>query len=477
MREHVAWSSHDEIGRVIVAYNKMLDKLVAEELALGRRTDELTRSVAELHALSDVAKAVNSTLDLDRLLALIVEHGVKISEADGGTIYEYKAGEQVFEPRANFGVSAEMIGALRESRIRLGETLVGKAALQRVPLQIPDLEAQAGVGLRELLSAAGIRAVLAVPLLREDRVVGVLAIRRRSAGEFSPSVVELLQTFASQSVLAIENARLFTQIQEKSVQLEAASEHKSQFLANMSHELRTPMNAIIGVSEMLLEDARDLHREDDVEPLERILRAAQHLLALINDILDLSKIEAGKMELNLESFAVEPLLRDVVATLLPMARKNGNAIDASCAGDVGVLTADAMRVRQVLLNLVSNASKFTENGRVSIDARRRSGAGGEWIDLEVADTGIGMTAGQVSQLFQEFVQADASTTRKYGGTGLGLAISQRFLPHDGRRHLGEERTGARLDLHDPPPRGRRPGRGRAMPHRPAAPPRMAARCS
>ena len=224
----------------------------------------------------------------------------------------------------------------------------------------------------------------------------------------------------------IENARLFKQLQEKSVQLEAASEHKSQFLANMSHELRTPMNAIIGVSEMLLEDARDLNRTDDIEPLERILRAAQHLLALINDILDLSKIEAGKMELNIESFTVEPLVQDVVATILPIAKKNGNAVKFECAPDIGVLTADPMRVRQALLNLASNASKFSENGTIAIRAQRRSTAGREWVDLEVTDTGIGMTPEQMSRLFQEFVQADASTTRKYGGTGLGLAISQSF---------------------------------------------------
>jgi len=265
----------------------------------------------------------------------------------------------------------------------------------------------------------------------------------------------------------IENARLFTQLQEKSVQLEAASEHKSQFLANMSHELRTPMNAIIGVSEMLLEDARDLNRTDEIEPLERILRAAQHLLALINDILDLSKIEAGKMQLNIESFAVEPLVQDVVATILPIAKKNGNAVEFECADDIGILIADPMRVRQALLNLASNASKFSENGTITIRAHRRSMEGREWVDLEVSDTGIGMTSEQVSRLFQEFVQADASTTRKYGGTGLGLAISQSFC-----RMMGGEISvcselgrGSTFTIHLPadPPREASPtAHGRAL---------------
>jgi CheY-like chemotaxis protein len=194
----------------------------------------------------------------------------------------------------------------------------------------------------------------------------------------------------------------------------------------MSHELRTPMNAIIGVSEMLLEDARDLNRDGEVEPLERILKAAQHLLALINDILDLSKIEAGKMQLNNERFAVEPLIQEVASTIAPIARKNGNTIEVSCESELGMLVADPMRVRQALLNLASNAAKFTEQGTITMAARRRQGVGPDWLELQVSDTGIGMTAEQISRLFQEFVQADASTTRKYGGTGLGLAISQRF---------------------------------------------------
>ena len=174
--------------------------------------------------------------------------------------------------------------------------------------------------------------MLAVPLLREERVIGGLVIRRKAAGEFAPAVVTLLQTLAGQSVLAIQNARLFREIAEKGQQLEVASQLKSQFLANMSHELRTPLNAIIGVTEMLHEDAVDLKREDELEPLERVLRAAKHLLALINDILDLSKIEAGKMDIHIESFAIAPLIEDVVQTIGTMAAKNGNQVVVDCAG-------------------------------------------------------------------------------------------------------------------------------------------------
>jgi len=214
-----------------------------------------------------------------------------------------------------------------------------------------------------------------------------------------------------------------SEIQDKSRLLAEASQHKSQFLANMSHELRTPLNAIIGVTEMLREDAESLHQ--DLEPLDRVLGAARHLLALINDILDLSKIEAGRMELQLETFPLAPLIADVVKTIEPMAAKNGNQVAVHCDAALGTVNADQMRLRQALLNLLSNANKFTERGTITIDARVGQ-YGRDWINIAVADTGIGMTPEQMSRLFQEFSQADASTTRKYGGTGLGLAISKRF---------------------------------------------------
>jgi signal transduction histidine kinase/CheY-like chemotaxis protein len=425
-REPVAWSSRDEIGQVILAYNRLLAKLAADETALGERTEALERSVAELRALGDVVQAVNSSLDLDEVLVTIVKHAVQLSAAMQGTIYEFDASRGVFEPRANYGASAAMVETLRESNIRIGDTSVGECAQRRIPIQLPDVAQEGSSRLRDLLLREGIRSVLAVPLVREERVIGALVIRRREAGEFPQPLVSLLESFAAQSVLAIQNARLFKEVQDKGEELAAASEHKSQFLANMSHELRTPLNAIIGVSEMLLEDARALERDDELEPLERVLRAARHLLALINDILDLSKIEAGKMELHPETFQVAALIEDVVTTIEPLAAKNRNELSVSCAADVGAMHADQIRVRQCLLNLLGNANKFTEQGSVRIEARRSRDGGKDWITIAVADTGIGMTREQVERLFQEFVQADASTTRRYAGTGLGLAISRRF---------------------------------------------------
>src|SRR5262249_48421992 len=293
----------------------------------------------------------------------------------------------------------------------------------RKPLEM-DIRDEPPSPVREISMRAGFRARLVVPLVSPERVVGALVIRRKQAGNYSKQTIELLQTFAAHSVLAIQNARLFAEIEEKGRQLADASQHKSKFLANMSHELRTPLNAIIGVTEMLREDAEAL--KQDVEPLDRVLGAGRHLLALINDILDLSKIEAGRMELHIETFPLAPLINDVAKTIEPIATKNGNQLVVDCPADIGIIHADQIRVRQSLLNLASNANKFTEKGTVTIAAKPQQLNGRDWVMVAVTDTGIGMTEEQVSKLFQEFSQASSTTSRKYGGTGLGLAISRRF---------------------------------------------------
>ena len=420
----------DELEALGQEFNRTAEQLQQSYAGLEQkveaRTRELAETLAQQRTLGEVSQTVSSTLDLQTVLTTIVTHAVQLSKTEGGTIYEFDEAEQVFVPRANFGISAELIEALRDSRIHVGETVVGQSAATRTAVQVPDLASDPTYRQFDFLEQAGFRALLAVPLLREERVIGALVVRRKTAGAFSEQTVELLQTFATQSALAIQNARLFEAIQAQGRELQLASQHKSQFLANMSHELRTPMNAIIGVGEMLLEDARDLGHDEQIEPLERILRAGKHLLTLINDILDLSKIEAGRMELQLESFPVSSLVEDVVTTIRPLVEKNANRLRVECPADLGLLHADPTRVRQALLNLTSNAAKFTENGLVTISATRRHEGDGDWITLAVADTGIGMTAEQTAKLFQDFTQADASTTRKYGGTGLGLAISRRF---------------------------------------------------
>jgi GAF domain-containing protein/CheY-like chemotaxis protein len=392
---------------------------------LRARTTELARSVEELRALGAVSQAINSSLDLETVLDTVVAKATQISGTEAGAIYVLDEQQREFQLRATFGMSEELITAVRNMHSEISEA-VGLLTEAHEPSQQADLRDLPATPLNDTILRAGYRARLVVPLMRFGNVVGALIVRRKAPGAFPANTVDLLQTFAAQSALAIQNARLFSEIGEKSHQLEVASQHKSRFLANMSHELRTPLNAVIGVTEMLLEDARDLKRDDEIEPLDRVLRAARHLLALINDILDLSKIEAGKMELHLESFSLAPLIVDVVKTIEPLAAKNGNRLVVDCLPETGTIHADQTRFRQALLNLASNANKFTEKGTVTIAARHEPIDGREWVTVAVTDTGIGMNTEQMERLFQEFSQADSSTTRKYGGTGLGLAISRHF---------------------------------------------------
>ena len=387
------------------------------------RTRELSQSIGELRALGEVSQAVNSTLDLETVLTTIVAKATQLSNTEAGAIYVFDDASREFRLRATYGMDDETIAAIRDRHIHLGETAIGRAVEQRTPIQVPDIQSDPSSVL-DVIVRAGFRGHLTVPLLGADRIVGALVVRRKKPGEFPQSTIDLLQTFATQSVLAIQNARLFHEIEEKGRELAEASQHKSQFLANMSHELRTPLNAIIGVSEMLREDAEAA--KQDTEPLDRVLRAARHLLALINDILDLSKIEAGRMELHLETFPLLPVIKDVAMTIEPLATKNGNRLVVDCPTDLGTIHADQTRFRQCLLNLASNANKFTEKGTVTIVGHQGQENGRDLITLAVTDTGIGMTKEQMGKLFQEFSQASSATASKYGGTGLGLAISQRF---------------------------------------------------
>jgi len=364
-----------------------------------------------------------STFDLQAVLNTLVESAARLCEADKAALHRPQSGRY---PRvASFGFSAEIDEQLKESRIAPGRgSVMGRAMLDRKPVHVHDVLSDAEYAGQAAARTGGWRTVLAVPLLREGSPIGVVVLFRSQVRPFTAKQIELLETFADQAVIAIENVRLFDEIQDKSRQLAEASQHKSQFLANMSHELRTPLNAIIGVTEMLREDADAL--KQDTEPLDRVLGAARHLLALINDILDLSKIEAGRMELHLETFALVPIIQDVAKTIEPMATKNGNRLVIDCTADLGTIHADQTRFRQSLLNLTSNANKFTEKGTITIAAHEERENGRDWITLAVADTGIGMTPEQMGKLFQEFSQASSTTASKYGGTGLGLAISRRF---------------------------------------------------
>jgi signal transduction histidine kinase/putative methionine-R-sulfoxide reductase with GAF domain len=593
---------------------------------LEERTAELTRSVEELQALGEVGQAVSGSLDIQSVLTSIVSHAVDLSKADAGTIYEFDESMYAFVPRANYGMSRELIEALRESRIRVGEGAVGHAAKARAAVQIADLEREPHYALRFLIEA-GFRALLAVPLLREDRVIGGLVVRRKVAGEFPKAVVDLLQTFATQSVIAIqnarlfreideksraleelsrnqeqlsrlsttlqeplslaeqltrvldaarqvvgldrlyiwtlnpagdglgvsaqagfdpvhwqdlvgvsipldqagaltavyrsgepllfteaqplrgeyrlrppysaitglrvksflvipmiargrtvgvlaadnrrsrapipahsvdllqtfaaqaavavENARLFQEIQDKGRELELASKHKSQFLANMSHELRTPMNAVLGYTDLILDNIFGEVPEPIRETLERVKSNGQHLLGLINDVLDLSRMEAGQLTLSLGDYAMGEVVHAVVSAVESLAAGKKLALKAIVPPDLPSGRGDERRLTQVLMNLAANAIKFTDSGQVLIEARVADDA----FVVSVSDSGPGIAPADQQRIFEEFQQADSSSTRKKGGSGLGLSISRRIVELHGGRLWVESVLGEGATFH------------------------------
>ncbi len=398
---------------------------------LQTRTRELTRSVEELRALGEVGQAVSSTLDLETVLSTIVSRAAQLAGADGASIHEYDDATREFPMRATHNYDPELVESLRAIPLRMGESLMGRAAERREPIQVPDITREGAYQsrLRDMVLRMGFRALLAVPLVREDQVIGALVVNRRVPGEFAPEVVELLKTFATQSALAIQNARLFREIEEKGRQLEVASRHKSQFLANMSHELRTPLNAILGYTELIQDRIYGEVPPKIAEVMERVDRSGRHLLGLINDVLDLSKIEAGQLVLTLGDYSMKEVVHTVVTAVESLAAEKKLALKAAVAPDLPRGRGDERRLTQVLLNLVGNALKFTEAGEVRIDARVSDGA----FVVAVADTGPGIAPADQPRIFEEFQQADSSATRKKGGTGLGLSIARRIVElHGGR---------------------------------------------
>src|SRR5262245_62154830 len=394
------------------------------------RTAELSRSVAELKALGQVSQAVNSSLDLKIVLATILGHACEMSDTGGGAIYvlNEESGELLLE--AGHNMTDEHLAAVRQHPIHLGDPVVGECALRGEAVEIVDVTAEArSYPLFSILERAGFRALLAVPLLHQGRAIGALIVRRRRPGAFAPDIVNLLQAFASQSSLAIYNARLFHEIERKSQQLAVASQHKSQFLANMSHELRTPLNAILGYTELMLDGLYGELPSKTTEVLERVQKNGTHLLGLINDVLDLSKIEAGQLVLSLEDYSLKDIVQTVVSATESLASAKKLPLKVDVADDLPLAHGDARRIAQVLLNLVGNAIKFTDLGEVRIAAQSANGM----FCVAVADTGPGIPAAEQARIFNEFHQVDSSNTKKKGGTGLGLAIAKRIVElHGGR---------------------------------------------
>jgi two-component system NtrC family sensor kinase len=390
-----------------------------------RLLNELREPLQQQTATADVLKVISrSTFDLKAVLNTLVESAARLCEADMAALARPKG--SIYGYEGMFGHSPEHAEFLSTHPAGIDRgTAVGRTLVEGKTVHITDVLADPEYTYFEGQRLGGFRTLLGVPLLREGTPIGVIVVQRKTVRPFTEKQIELVQTFADQAVIAIENVRLFDEIQDKSRQLEMASENKSRFLSSMSHELRTPLNAIIGLTEMMVTNAARFGTEKALEPLRRVNAAGTHLLSLINEVLDLSKIEAGKLELNPESIDLTRLIDEVVGTAGQLAEKNKNRLIVDAQENVGALTADSMRLKQILLNLLSNACKFTKDGEVALRVRKVAD-GRDWVELAVADTGIGLTAEQQAKLFQEFTQADSLTARRYGGTGLGLALSRKL---------------------------------------------------
>jgi signal transduction histidine kinase/DNA-binding response OmpR family regulator len=404
--------------------------------SLESRTGELGRKVTQLEALGAVGQAVSSSLNLTEVLNTIITQAVRLSGSDGGSIYEFDEAAREFRVKTVCGTSQEAFDALRRARISLDGTFIGKAARLGRPLEITDLRDAPPDPHLNALAECGWRSLVAVPMLREGRIVGAMVIRRHSPGRIPQEIYDLLETFASQSALALINAQLYRRLEQQSTALEVASTHKSEFLASMSHELRTPLNAIIGFSEVLLERMFGELNERQDDYLRDIWSSGKHLLELLNDILDLSKIEAGQMILNRSEFAVRESLEYCLSMVRERALQQRILLGLDIDSEVGLLDADRLRFRQVVLNLLSNAVKFTpEGGRVDVRASIR----GQDLVVLVADTGVGVSAEDRERIFDSFQQGTTRSSGQVEGTGLGLTLSKRILElHGGRIWLDSE---------------------------------------
>src|SRR6516225_9601000 len=403
----------------------------------ARLLNELRQSLQQQTATADVLKVISrSTFDLRTVLNTLVESAARLCEADMASVPRVTGG--IFDFFASYGYSPGFHEFLQNNPTSPGRgTVSGRAVLEGRTVHIPDVLADPEYDYGEGQKVGGYRTLLGVPLMREGAAVGALVLGRSAPRPFTPQQIELVETFADQAVIAIENVRLFDEIQDKSRQLEEASQHKSQFLANMSHELRTPLNAILGYTELMADGAYGEPSEKMLGILKRLEANGRHLLGLINDVLDLSKIEAGQLVLELSDYCVQDIAQTVRSTLEPLASDKKLAFKVEMAPALPPGHGDGRRLTQVLINLVGNAIKFTDAGEVAIKAEANNGS----FHVSVRDTGPGISAADQSKLFQEFQQADNAITRKKGGTGLGLAISKRIIEMHGGKIWVESQPG------------------------------------
>jgi signal transduction histidine kinase len=417
----------DEIEVLADEFNKMTAQLQESyaglEQKVEERTKELSEALEQQTATSEVLRVISSSpTDVQPVFETILTDALRICEAHYGGIFRFDG--EAFSHATTANVSRELLAYLKNTPILPGRgSALRRVGLERRPVHIPDVLADPECDLAEPYRQEGMRTALAVPLLRENSLIGAITIHRRDVRPFSEKQIALLQTFADQAVIAIENVRLFQEIQEKNQQLETANRHKSQFLANVSHELRTPLNSIIGFTRIVLRKTETQIEKLQRDNLQKVLISSEHLLNLINELLDLAKIEAGRMEAYAETFKLDDVVRMATSTVEPMLKDGRVRLVTEIAPDIPPLKTDRDKLKQSVLNLLSNAAKFTEKGEIKVAAWRENGS----LKLTVSDTGIGMKPEALKLIFEEFRQADMSSTRKYGGTGLGLAIVKRFI--------------------------------------------------
>ncbi len=429
--QRISIKTGDELQSLADQFNEMASKLQDShanlEAQVEVRTRELEKSVLELRALGEVSQVVNSTLNLENVLTAIVAQAVQLSSTTAGSVYVFDEQRQKFELRATYGMDPATVATFAGRPVDIGERNVGLALARQEPVQIPDFRNEPASSIKDFIMGSGYRAVLIAPLLWLDRTAGLLVVRRKEPGAFPKTTVDLIKTFAAQSVQAIQNARLFSELHDKSLQLEIESRHKSQFLANMSHELRTPLNAILGYTELVLDriygDIPDRMRG----VMERVQVNGRHLLGLINDVLDLAKIEAGQLTLEMAEYAMKEVVEGVLDAVEPLAGEKRITLRSEISRDLPAGWGDERRLAQVLMNLIGNAIKFTDAGEVSIRASTLD----EQLLVAVRDTGSGISEADQGRIFDEFQQADSSSIRRKGGTGLGLSIAKRIIEMHG----------------------------------------------
>jgi signal transduction histidine kinase len=442
LRQRLELKTGDEIEVLAEQFNQMTEQLRESYATLEERVEERTRELTEAleqqTATGEVLSVISSSpTNVQPVFDRILANALRLCDAAYGAVWRFEHG--AFHLAA-ISAEAPFADEVRAMVVAPGpETPLRRVGLELAPVHSADVQTDPRFSLPEVLRREGMRSVLAVPMLKEGELVGALSFHRKEVRPFSDKQVRLVKTFADQAVIAIENVRLFNETQEKTRQLEIANEHKSQFLANMSHELRTPLNAVIGFSEVLLERMFGELNDKQEEYLNDILGSGRHLLSLINDILDLSKIEAGRMELDTADFDLPQAIDNALVLVRERAARHGLALHTAVDARLGTVRGDERKIKQVLLNLLSNAVKFTpEGGRIEVRAARVDGA----AEISVRDTGVGIAVDDQEAVFEEFRQVGTDYAKKREGTGLGLALARRFVELHGGRIWVKSQPGA-----------------------------------